>query len=78
MVSFEVYASELIKMAMGRLFKSFDEAGRMDCCAILLGVDGQNDLLKAIFGGEDEGTEKPAPAPSKRALTPALFAAMFG
>ncbi len=53
-ISFADYSTELIKLAMGRLFKSFDEARLMDCCAIILAIDGQDDFLKMLFGAEPD------------------------
>lgn len=67
-MSLEEYASGLVSIATGWLGWKFDEAIRMDCLAIAIAYEGRCDMLKAIFGGEDE------PKP----LTQATFRAIFG
>lgn len=59
---------------MGRLFWSFDRAMKADCCAIILAHEGQQELLRELFGsGEPEKVKEPELPP----LTPADLRAMF-
>lgn len=59
---------------MGRLFWSFDRAMKSDCLAIVMADQGQQELLRELFGGpEPEKVKEPALPP----LTPADLRAMF-
>lgn len=68
MISLEEYASGLVSIATGWLGWKFDEAMGADCLAITIAYEGRCDMLKAIFGGDEE------PAP----ITQDAFRAMFG
>lgn len=59
---------------MGRLFWSFDRAMKSDCLAIILANQGQQDLLRELFGSPEPETAKKPELPP---LTPADLRAMF-
>lgn len=62
---------------MGWLGWSEEQAMSADVNAIEVGMRGKVAMLKAIFGGGEDGSGAPARPISDRPMTPALFDALF-
>lgn len=63
---------------MGWMGWSEDQALRSDVNAIRVAYEGRCDMLKAIFGGEDDDDQPRTGDKSGPPMTTALFDAMFG
>jgi hypothetical protein len=74
-VSLSEYADGLVRIAMGRLFWSFERAMKADCMAIAIGFEGNNELLRDIFGSSEPPEVKKEP--ELPPLTPADLRSMF-
>lgn len=63
---------------MGWLGWTPEQAFNASIPDILTAYEGRMDMLKAIFGGSEDGGAKGAPSVNGRPMSPQLFDAVFG